>query len=520
MKTYWKKTAALILSASFVAAMAGCGGSEPSADSGGSPAATDSEKAKPALTVLHPYFSKDLNTLPSAKVIEEKTGYKVTYDMLPNDKPEDKLNLIMGSGQEYDYIKLTGSNAKNLFTNYAKQGALVDLGPLIDQYGPNIKNNIDPSAFEAMKVDGKIYGIPSLPISINEKQWSYVSTGLVVRQDWLDKLGLAKPQTLDEFTAMLQAFKDKDPGGNGAKNIPLTLVPNATGFAGLAGAFGYPLDWSEVDGQLVPQVLTPRYKEIIAYMADLYQKGLLDVDYPTNKLNNLIEKLTGGRTGVAELPSWSYAGSTIDTLEKNVPGAKLEYLPYLTGKDGKAGVQVNHTASIVSDFTVIPKTSKHAADAIKFLNAKMEEETFRLYTIGEENKHYTVKDGKYYPILPIFFDDRGDSSVLVTGVTKKYGDYWQARLHKDERTYNAFQTLNTEYAKFQVPNDQTFDAPLLDVVAKNTPVLNQMVTDYAIKVILKSASLDTFDDFIKDWKAKGGDAVVKQMNEWYAGKKK
>ena len=68
-------------------------------------------------------------------------------------------------------------------------------------------------------LDGKIYGLPHYNdcyhCSMSQKMWVY--------KPWLDKLGLKVPETTDEFEAMLKAFKEKDPNGNGkADEIPLS----------------------------------------------------------------------------------------------------------------------------------------------------------------------------------------------------------------------------------------------------------------------------------------------------------
>ncbi len=68
-------------------------------------------------------------------------------------------------------------------------------------------------------LDGKIYGLPHINdcyhCSMSQKMWVY--------KPWLDKLGLKVPETTDEFEAMLKAFKEKDPNGNGkADEIPLS----------------------------------------------------------------------------------------------------------------------------------------------------------------------------------------------------------------------------------------------------------------------------------------------------------
>jgi putative aldouronate transport system substrate-binding protein len=35
------------------------------------------------------------------------------------------------------------------------------------------------------------------------------ATGLIIRKDWLDELGLAVPTTIDEWYTVLRAFKEK-----------------------------------------------------------------------------------------------------------------------------------------------------------------------------------------------------------------------------------------------------------------------------------------------------------------------
>ena len=83
------------------------------------------------------YQKDDYNAYPVAKVLEERTGYHVEYDMLPQDKREEKLNLVMAYGDSYDIVTIMGSGRAR-YIDYAEQGALIELVPLIDQYAPNI----------------------------------------------------------------------------------------------------------------------------------------------------------------------------------------------------------------------------------------------------------------------------------------------------------------------------------------------------------------------------------------------
>ena len=62
------------------------------------------------------------------------------------------------------------------------------------------------------------------------------------------------------------------------------------------------------------------------------------------------------------------------------------------------------------------------------------------------------------------------------------------------------------------------DAPIFDA-QQNETVLKGLVTDYSIQVISGAASIDDYDAFLKEWKANGGEALTKEVNEWYANNK-
>ena len=108
------------------------------------------------------------------------------------------------------------------YSNHAE--FFLPLDDLIDQYMPNLK-----AAFEAdpdfrnicLAADGKIYTLPkNLPCRPN------VGLQFFLNRDWLDRLGLEMPDTLDELTEVLRAFKNEDANGNGDPNdeIPVSFT--------------------------------------------------------------------------------------------------------------------------------------------------------------------------------------------------------------------------------------------------------------------------------------------------------
>lgn len=485
-------------------------GGDSSSASSGTPAAGNKE-AKPQLKSLQIWQKDDYNTYPVAKLLEEKTGYKVQYDMLPQDKPQDKLNLLIASSEPYDVITTNGgSEFKAIYADYAKKGALTDLGPLIDKYGPNIKASISQATLDAAKVDGKLYAIPTTAISFS-------GSSLMFRQDWLDKVGMKAPTTLDELVAVLKAFKEKDPGGNGDKNIPMTIKGDDPIVVNISGAFGLANSYNDVNGKLTPRVLDPGYKEYVAFMTDLFKQGLLDKEFGVNKDATMKEKFSSGRAGVIPL-HWADVPTVADALKKNQPDAKMAYAPAMKGKDGKMGISASSGFDRIS---FIPKASKHPEEAIKWINAKLDKDTFKLMAIGEEGKHYTFKDGAYMPILPIFTDERNQANNFLMGVDEKnYPTYWQARVRKDPRLFEAWEFLNVKQPAEMRKVDLLGISPFMPEYSKNIQQLGTMLNDYTVKLIFGAEPISGLEAFQQKYKAAGGDASFKEVNDWYTTLKK
>lgn len=514
MQKAFKLMSVVAMSALLVSTMAACAGN--SGNSGknnegtaagtnaGSEATAKPDAPKPELKRLNVWQNDDYNEYPVAKLLEEKTGYKVKIDALPQDKWQEKLNLIMSSGEPYDIV--TSYSDMALYSDYAQKGALVDLTPLIEEYGPNIKAAIKPESLEALKVNGKLYGIPvSVTYDIN--------ASILIRTDWLDKLGLSMPTTTDELTNVLKAFKEKDPGGNGDRNVPLTIKGDQSMIDNLVGAFGIANTWNDVDGKLVPRVMDPAYKDYVAYAGSLYEQGLIDREFVANKDATAKEKFASGVAG-AIVVHWADIPAIAESLAKTKPDATFAYVPALKGPNGEAGFAAN---SGFDRLTYIPKASKHPEEAIKWINATLEPETFRTMAIGVEGTHYNVVDGGYEPIQPIFTDERNLANNYMAGTDEEmYPKYWQARVRKNPVMFEAFSFLNNETpAEAKIKNVLGL-APYMQQYAKTNQQLGTMIGDYTVKLIAGAESIDSLADFQAKFMAAGGEAASKEINDWYA----
>lgn len=134
-----------------------------------------------------------------AKYIQERTGFNVEYELLPAENADEKLNLLVSSKDNYDLVKLNAAQ----FYNLASAGALEPIDELLESHGNYIKQSIKQESFGSATIDGKIYGIPETGAGVS------IGEELVVRQDWMDELGLATPTTADELYNVLKTIKEK-----------------------------------------------------------------------------------------------------------------------------------------------------------------------------------------------------------------------------------------------------------------------------------------------------------------------
>ena len=84
----------------------------------------------------------------------------------------------------------------------AEAGAFWDLTGKLDKY-PNLKPANEQTA-KNTQINGKTYGIYRVrPL---------LRSGIVIRKDWLAKLGLKEPQSVEDLYTIAKAFAEQGPG--------------------------------------------------------------------------------------------------------------------------------------------------------------------------------------------------------------------------------------------------------------------------------------------------------------------
>jgi putative aldouronate transport system substrate-binding protein len=322
------------------------------------------------------------------KVIDEKYGFQVQWHTVPDTDWEAQLGLVMASGALPDFfIRITPQLAEQ----YGRQGALAPLGDLISTRMPALKAAMNENKAVAGQItseDGKIYFFPRLLLDPRLRHYA----GLMMREDWVQSLGLKMPQTTDDFYNVLKAAKQADFNKDGNKNE----APFMGDYKFLIWAFGVGSrgtnqgdDFFVEDGRIKYGPTDPRYRSALEYLNKLYSEGLIE----PGGGDTLTQKVLGESVG-STYGSWTSALTTYNKLletDKKTPG--LRGVAPLQGPSGERNALSNHTEVDLGCGGAISSTTKKADDVARLFDLLYSREGQLLIHYGVEGDTYRMVNG-------------------------------------------------------------------------------------------------------------------------------
>ncbi|MGG1519706.1 ABC transporter substrate-binding protein [Paenibacillus oryzisoli] len=448
---------------------------------------------------------------PILQEIEKKTNTKLDIIWSPLNSLNEKTKVMLASGDLSD-LTLVPNIFDSQVVQMATSGAFWDVTPYIKDY-KNL-SALPEVVWNNAKIKGKNYGIPR-PRPV-EGSW-----GVHVRKDWLDKLGMKVPETMDEMYAVLKAFTEKDPDGNGkADTIGLTgqVETDSMGLYTWVedtfnGAFG---TFKLVGNQLDFIAFQPGERQALEWLKKAYDEKVLTSDFAVIKMTQAREQYMGGKAGVlgsALNPQWLYT----DAMRKIDPKADSFPVPYLKTPDGKkfAGQDSGNYGMYV-----IPKTVPEAK--MKQLLALMDqgygEEVSNLARYGLPDKHYTVKDDLKVATEQAKTDNVADTSNNLGQLFQMFDKYQRAYYNGiPKEFYDRSKKIIDDRAAFSTPD--AGNGLISQTFLTNGPELKKKIQDMKVKVIMGKESLTAWDDFVAKMKADPNvQKIVQEINEAYKNK--
>lgn len=465
------------------------------------------------------------------KEYESALGVKVIYDWVADGAT--KLDIAIASNDVPDVFSV---NAKQL-SELVDADQIADLTESYEKFvSPEMKdlaNQDGGLALKAATFNGKLMAIPKFGGSITNADVVWVRT------DWLKKLNLPEPKTMQDLLKVAEAFVKLDPDGNKkADTFGLTLTKDLSINGFFNGFHAYPSVWiKDPSGKLVYGDIQPEMKTALSKLQEMYKSGMFDKEFGVKDMGKVTESISQNKIGIMYGANWNSYWPLNDARKQN-PGMEWKPIAFPSNDDKPAKPGLGFP---INDYFVAKKSFKHPEVIVKMLNLQNE----RFYgKTADWEKYALAKDGTelfQYPLFQVFppnkdvpdnydavknaFETKDISKLNVEQKVSydkisafKNGDDSQwATDRQAGPTDSAFQVLKG-YKDSGIEMTEFYGASTPTMVEKKATLDKLELTTFT-KIIMGSSSVDEFDTFVASWKKLGGDDMTKEVNDWKAKQK-
>jgi putative aldouronate transport system substrate-binding protein len=467
------------------------------------------------LSIMVPLWSPEGATSenPTWKKLEELTNEKLDLLFVPSDSYKDKLNVSIAAGELPDAFGTLDFKG-NIFVNAARGGMFWEVRDAINKTA-NLSKNLTSQILDSAVIDGKNYYIPK---TINGTRIGYL-----YRKDWFEKLGLKKPETINDLYEVIKAFATRDPDGNG-KNDTYGLISAASdngpwNMYALATANGAGNNFILEGGQIIPSFSTKPYFEILELFRKMYSEKLINQDFATIRQEKGFELFNAEQGGMV-FAMMDELGNRFEALlaakKANNPnlvlGDIMDFVPRLKGSDGAYHIA---SGSVVTSAFAIPKTSvkteERFARVMKFFDNLESDQTMMLIKYGIEgidwertrdNKVVRINPEKYSVNVHCFLQ-LGPTSFMTENSIPLQRDPLMQRV-QDERDNNV------KYAVMDI----TFPLFSETYITRNVE-LQKIMTDAQIQYIMGQIDESGYWEAYDRWKRNGGQKIIDEFTSDY-----
>lgn len=510
--TIFMRALTLLLALLMVVSLAACGDANNSANEGAGAsnqgAASDNktpgENADPQeITMQLVTWNAEVpeKNCPLYEEIEKELNIKLNINYVLAANAFDKINTTLAGGDLPDVLMLLNDTARNdLIQQAGEAGMFWDLTDYLDDY-PLLKENTEPY-LKSMTYDGQIIAIPRRTMDR--------TGGMILREDWLENLGLEVPRTLDDLYNVFKAFTYDDPDGNG--------VDDTVGFA-MAGIAVRPVQaaagitaWDyfvDEETQEVKHFCTePGYKVYLDFLKKCYDEGIITRDFASINGSQGREMFNQQKAGAFTANFANVGvGTAYNALFATNPDAKIICMSEIEAPDGTlccVGSEGYYGMYAFPKSAV--ETEEELRGILSFFEYTCQPDMVEKYAFGVEGVHYEFDaDGKFQWL------DKNDKemnyafAVDSTGVASNSVLMLEHDLFPHAREYYDFQYQEGVKNWFSV---KTWFAANSDDAA-----VSDVVNEAATKYVMGEATYDAVEAAIQEWLNGGGQS---KLDDWTA----
>lgn len=450
---------------------------------------------------------------PIVKQLEADFNVKVEFIPWPDDRKE-WLNLQIASGQTPDIIRGVDFPTSK---KYVEQGIVLEVSEeLIKEKAPKLAEWFERAAgkdaWNYYKLDGKGYAVPNV--------WELASNWLTLgaRIDWLEEVGYNKEHlTIEEFDDAMRKIKKI----KGDKVYPITGDLGSLDF--VFGAFNtYPgcFTTDENDKIVLGETL-PGAKKALEILHGWYKDGILDPEFVISKGDVVKEKFLAEKTGFTQFAYWefipnrafAFGGGYKEALEELNPNANVGVIHFPKGPEGHYGtIEGSPVLAGVMFSSELADQPEKVAKYLEIFDASFDPEVVTYRYKGKEGVTYEITENGYEWIPPYDDEKKRIEYGIGTPFPQCFNDY------AIQSTFNQLPEYKHIATDAQAKGVGKFDIlkPIQrPIYSEKWTQLTELRKMNFVKFITGERSLDEYDQFLEEWKAAGGEAVLTEAQETY-----
>lgn len=478
--------------------------------------------ADPPVTLTAHIHWNDVYVLSDEWIVTQEAGrmtgvnLKGTASAMTANSTE-AFNLMIAGREIPD---LVGGKSNDL-NKYGQEGAFLPLNDLIDQHAPTIKAFFEenPDIVSAITApDGNIYHIPFV-------YGNQVSEAWFIRQDWLDKVGMQTPTTVEELHDVLLAFRTQDANGNGQQDEIgyFTRIGTGNTLIGLLSLMGVNSYWHiGKDGKVAYGQYTPQFKTAMQEISKWYADGLIDPEIFTRgaKARDMLFPENNGGVIHDWIPSTTGFNAKMEGV---VDGFQI--VGMLPPKDINGEQWEVASRDRLNGFGwSIGAGTKYAKEAMEYMDFWWTQEGRRLQTYGVEDVTYTMVDGE-----PVYTEAVLGSSTSINDYMRKIGGMIESMASLHDASYERFMMddigfettemyaasglVNSIYPKVGA---LAFSESELETITNKFPTCETYMNETLQKWTFDGSAIEVeFDAYMQNLAAMGMDDVVAAYQSAY-----
>jgi putative aldouronate transport system substrate-binding protein len=327
----------------------------------------------------------DFTSNVGQKIMEHtKTNLVIDWGSPTSSEFMQQFNLLMAAGKDLPMVSFVSDIKNTSMIQGMQAGAFWEIGPYLKDF-TNL-SKMSPIVLQNTSYEGKNYML--------YRARDIARYGIIFRKDWVERLGMKNPTSLDELYNVLKAFTFQDPDGNGKNDTYGLSLSGIEPVNILASYFGAPNGYAvDASGKFTADFMTQEYFNALSFLRKLYQEKIMNDDFAAINGNQMADNITRGKGGMYFAMMYAAGENRHNDLYTLFPGAQLDVEGRINGPKGiRTPATSGYSGGFVFTKSAI-KDEKTLRSCLNFFDRMADKEMQDLLRWGIIGRHSTIVGG-------------------------------------------------------------------------------------------------------------------------------